>query len=161
MRFVTRRLRRLRDAFFAALAEGTDAPSKVGLALGLGALIGSSPLPGLHTALAIGVAWLFRLNRVLCFLGSNVSFGPILGAIIVLEVSLGATLLGRAPPDLGADPIGGAKQALAVWWLGWAVVGPALFAAGVLLGWLFALRFRARAARPTEPTATPSRPASG
>ena len=141
----------MRSAFFAALAEGTSSPERLGVALGLGALVGSSPLLGLHSVLAIGLSFAFRLNKVLCFVGSNVSFGPMLAILVAAEVAIGSVLLGRAAPPLDREHVmEGARQGLLVWWLGWGVVGPALFAAGFFLGWGMARRLGRGRLRPEE-----------
>lgn len=73
-------------------AEGLT-PKEVGIACGLGVAIGISPLPGLHYALALGCAWLLRLNMPLVLLAANISFGPLLVIWYALGIAIGREML--------------------------------------------------------------------
>jgi hypothetical protein len=69
-----------------------DTPERTAAAFALGVFFGFSPFLGLHTALAVGLAFLFNLNRVAVILGvySNVpwtiaayyTFTTMLGSVI-------------------------------------------------------------------------------
>lgn len=140
-------------------------PVRLGVAVGVGALVGSSPLIGLHAVVALGIATLARLNRVGAFVGSNVSVGPLMPLWIATEVGVGSQLLGRsvsAPSELRWDSA--FTTAASAWWMGWLVVGPVLgFAAG---GLTFALARKRdertgpsagpEASGPAEPTSSPT-----
>jgi uncharacterized protein (DUF2062 family) len=41
-----------------------DTPNKLAISFAVGIFLGLSPLIGLHTILALAVAWIFRLNRL-------------------------------------------------------------------------------------------------
>ena len=55
-----------------ARLEG-NTPLRQALAIGLGLYIGASPFIGLHLALAIGLGWLFGLNRVKVYAAAQIS----------------------------------------------------------------------------------------
>jgi len=48
-------------------------PSEIAFAIALGNFVGILPFLGLHTVLAIGLAYLLRLNIVIVFLGTQIS----------------------------------------------------------------------------------------
>lgn len=60
----------------------------------LGVLIGFSPFWGFHTLLTISLAVLFKLNKVLAFIASNVSIPPFIPFIIAASLFLGAPFVG-------------------------------------------------------------------
>ena len=68
-------------------------PGKVGFAVGVGVFVGCSPLWGLHFAIAVLLATLFRLNRfIVCaaaYIGNPLTAGPML----FVEVQLGHRIL--------------------------------------------------------------------
>jgi uncharacterized protein (DUF2062 family) len=78
------------------LAAGLT-PREVGIACGLGAAIGISPLPGLHMALAVFFAWLLRLNAPLVLLAANISFGPLLLVWYAAGIAIGREILTGDP----------------------------------------------------------------
>src|SRR5215467_14486260 len=47
-----------------------ETPERVATAIGLGVGIGFSPFIGLHLLLALGLAWLLRLNKIDTVLGT-------------------------------------------------------------------------------------------
>jgi uncharacterized protein (DUF2062 family) len=141
---------RIRELAQRVLREHAS-PARLGVAVAIGTLVGSSPLIGLHAIVALGLASLARLNRVGAFVGSNISLGPLLPLWAAAEISLGVSLRGR-----GALAVDGLHWSTAFtaaagsWWLGWLFVGPIL--AGITGGLTFVLaRRRARGASPTSP----------
>ncbi|MGD8376592.1 MAG: DUF2062 domain-containing protein [Acidobacteriota bacterium] len=90
--------RRLRILLRRALHTG-DSPRRTAAAFSLGTFLGVSPFFGLHTALALGLAFLLRLNRLAVLLGTFIlnpwTVVPIYGS----GTALGLLLLGRS-----ADP---------------------------------------------------------
>lgn len=60
------------------------------LSIALGTFIGLSPFWGFHTLLAISLAVVFKLNKVLSFLFSNVSLPPFIPFILASSLFLGA-----------------------------------------------------------------------
>ncbi len=69
-----------------------DPPRRTALAFGVGVSIAFSPLLGLHTLIAIAVAFVFRLNRVAVVAGAWINawallpcyaFGTLIGALLL------------------------------------------------------------------------------
>ena len=68
--------------------DGTNRIKAFSIALGV--FIGLSPFWGFHTLLVISLAVLFKLNKVLAFVASNVSLPPFIPFIIAASLFLGA-----------------------------------------------------------------------
>jgi uncharacterized protein (DUF2062 family) len=77
-----------------------SSPKRLALAFGVGAFVGPTPTVGLHTVTAIGLAWVLRLNKVVTIAGSNVANPWTMAFFLVLDVKVGAWLLGRSIPPL-------------------------------------------------------------
>ncbi len=117
-------------------------------------LVGASPLVGLHSVVALGAASALRLNRVGAFLGSNVSFGPIVVGLVWAEVRLGCAALGVAPLA-GDDALALARSHLAAWWLGYALLGPLLASLSAALTWAAASAWQRRVSSASGRTSAP------
>ncbi len=74
----------------ASLLAGKTSPSKAAFEVALGVFVGATPLFGLHTAIVAGIAVLFRLNFIHLFIGTQISFPPLLPFLI-----LGAQQIGK------------------------------------------------------------------
>ena len=57
--------------------------------IALGVFVGFLPFAGYHTLLVISLSILFKLNKVLAFVGSNVSLPPFMPFIIAASLLLG------------------------------------------------------------------------
>lgn len=70
-------------------------PGHIAAGFAVGVFISfTPPIPGLHTALAIAVAFLFRLNKLTCLAGAWVNSPVTIIPVLVFNYKLGATLLG-------------------------------------------------------------------
>jgi len=69
-------------------SDGTNRTKAFSIALGV--FIGFSPFWGFHTLLTISLAVLFKLNKVLAFVASNVSLPPFIPFIIAASLFLGS-----------------------------------------------------------------------
>lgn len=69
-------------------SDGSNRTKAFSVALGI--FIGLSPFWGLHTLLVISLAVLFKLNKVLAFIASNISLPPFIPFIIAASLFLGA-----------------------------------------------------------------------
>lgn len=148
--------RRLRVARWRAFRRSTwervlhdrREPGKTSLAFGLGALIGTTPILGVHTWLAVSLSSLLRLPQLTCVAGSNLSNPLTFVPLTLLEIRVGQALLGRSggvlPDSLDADAL---KQFVVEAWTGYAVVGPAI---AVVAGLVVALAIRLRAGGPDQ-----------
>lgn len=70
-----------------------DSPKKKALSISLGILIGLSPLWGFHSVIVIFLAILFKLNKVIAFAFSNISFPPFIPFVILMSLQTGNWLL--------------------------------------------------------------------
>lgn len=75
-----------------------DTPERTAAAYALGVFFGFSPFLGLHTILAIGLAFLLRLNRVAVLLGVYSNLPWILAPYYTAATVLGAALTGAQLP---------------------------------------------------------------
>jgi hypothetical protein len=155
----------------AALAGIRDTPERTALAFALGVFLAFSPLLGLHTALGILLAFLFRLNRVAVLLGVWTNLPWFLVPYYAFATWVGAWLLGM--PAVVNLPAAGFSDVLTLpFWEGmaaqWRLLIPA-FLGSTLLAGLFAVaayplaltsirrfgRRQSRAGPPAGPAAQP------
>jgi uncharacterized protein (DUF2062 family) len=92
-----RRLRRLAQI----LLHVEDTPTRVALAFGLGVFIAFFPIFGVHTAMAIGLAFAFRLNRAAILAGTFTNNPWTIAPMYTTGTLLGCSLLGVSPASLG------------------------------------------------------------
>lgn len=90
-----------RDSFRRLLALD-DPPERTALAFSIGVFIAFSPFLGLHTIMALALAFLFRFNKIAIFTGTFVN-NPFLTLvpIILASYAIGAFVTGR---PLGLPP---------------------------------------------------------
>ncbi|TYR37724.1 DUF2062 domain-containing protein [Sphingobacterium phlebotomi] len=67
----------------------TDSPIKKALSIGLGVFMGIAPFWGFQTAITITLAVFLRLNKVLAFVFSNISFAPLIPLVIYASLLVG------------------------------------------------------------------------
>lgn len=80
--------------FFKEDILGSNDTNKVkALSIALGVFLGIAPLWGFQTFLAIFLASMFRLNKVISFFFSNVSIPPMIPIIIYLSLLTGSLIL--------------------------------------------------------------------
>lgn len=72
-----------------------DTPLKNAQAMALGVFIGLTPLWGFHTLLVLSLAVAFKLNKVISFAFTNVSFPPFIPFIIYFSIKIGSFVLGE------------------------------------------------------------------
>ena len=141
----------MRDAL-KKLLHLQDSPHRTALAFGLGVFIAFSPLLGLHTPLAIILAFTFGLNRVAVLAGAWINFWA-LPPCYAFGTFLGAVLLGVDTGDLDAADWEG-RGVSALWstlhTLLWPIIvgNTLLGAAAAVLAYALARKFiEARAGR--------------
>lgn len=71
------------------ILKSDDSNSKKALSIALGVFIGLSPIFGFHTITVLFLAVLFRLNKAIAFIFSNVSFPPFIPFIIYGSLKIG------------------------------------------------------------------------
>jgi uncharacterized protein (DUF2062 family) len=83
-----RLLQRARDVWTLLWKEHTT-PREIGVAVAMGVFVGCTPAFGFHGWIALGLATLFRLNRIWSWAGSRVSNILIYPWIVIAEIELG------------------------------------------------------------------------
>lgn len=76
--------------FLEDILESKDSNFKKSAAIALGIFIGLSPFWGFQTILLFTFAALFRLNKVIAYLSSNVSFPPFIPFVIYCSLKMGS-----------------------------------------------------------------------
>ena len=110
-------------------------PARLGLAVGLGVLIGTTPFFGFHMLIASALAFIFRLNAAAMVIGTQISIPPLAPFLILASVFTGHRVLvalGASAPledlhgPLGKEIVPIALHHFGQWCLGALVVGAVL-----------------------------------
>jgi uncharacterized protein (DUF2062 family) len=80
-----------------ALLHLHDTPHRTALAFGLGVWIAFFPIWGIHTVMAIAIAFLFRLNRAALVIGAWINNPWTMAPLYTAGTLLGCALLGISP----------------------------------------------------------------
>lgn len=84
--------------FLEDILESSDSNFKKSAAIALGVFIGISPFWGFQTILLFTFAALFRLNKVIAYLASNVSFPPFIPFVIYGSLKMGSYFVSNDAP---------------------------------------------------------------
>ncbi|KAF2336410.1 DUF2062 domain-containing protein [Flavobacterium daemonense] len=84
--------------FLEDILESKDSNFKKSAAIALGIFIGFSPFWGFQTILLFTFAAIFRLNKVIAYLTSNVSFPPFIPFIIYASLKVGSIFIKSDAP---------------------------------------------------------------
>lgn len=96
-------MKRLR-ALLRAVLQLEDRPNRVALAFGIGVFLAFFPLLGIHTALALFIAFAFRLNKVAILAGAWTNNPWTMAPMYVAGTLVGCELLGVSAEGLtGVD----------------------------------------------------------
>jgi len=92
-------------AYIRSLLLEYRSPRQMSLAVALGTFVGASPLWGLHTLLALGLAFLFRLNKAAVLLGTLIS-NPWLAPLLLFgSLEIGSRILYGTSTPLALEEI--------------------------------------------------------
>lgn len=159
-RLLRRLWKRTRDLWDKARREHST-PREVAWSVAIGVFAGCTPFLGLHMWIALGLASLFRLNRLWAFLGSRVSMNVLFVWIAFCEIELAHRLRQGAWAPLAPSEVFARKaQLFGDWLVGTPLVGIPLAALLGLIAYALAHRWRARAVTRNTPDA-PRPPSSG
>ena len=75
-------------------------PGHISAGFAVGVFISFTPFFGLHTPMAILIAFLFRLNKITCITGAWVNTPVTVIPVLGISYKLGRILLGYTPRDL-------------------------------------------------------------
>ncbi len=77
------------------IIKSQEPPHKKAAAIALGIFVGISPFWGLHTLLVFTLAAVFKLNKVIAFLFSNISIPPLIPLIVYASYQAGSLITGH------------------------------------------------------------------
>ncbi len=77
------------------IIKSQEPPHKKAAAIALGVFVGISPFWGLHTLLIFLLAAIFRVNKVVAFLFSNISIPPLIPVIVYASYQAGSLISGK------------------------------------------------------------------
>ncbi len=81
-------------------------PGHISVGFAVGVFISfTPPIPGLHTALALIIAFVFRLNKLTCITGSWINSPITVVPSMILAYKLGAWILGGETADLNMSSL--------------------------------------------------------
>jgi uncharacterized protein (DUF2062 family) len=121
---VWRRVRDFARDLWERAKREPSSPRQVGLSVALGAFIACTPFLGFHFWIALGLASLFRLNRLWAMIASRLSSTPILLATTFAEIELAHRLRTGAWVAMNwHDAFAEARELVADWILGTILVG--------------------------------------
>lgn len=146
-RILSSRSERLVRTLYRLRTEA-NSPGRQAGSIALGLFIGATPLFGLHFAMAIGLGWLLRLNRLKVYLAANISNPLVAPFLVTAELQLGSWLRrGRfyTPSGLSDVRLLGVTSDLAI---GSLAIGGVLALAGGLLTYALLARRPTRRIQP-------------
>jgi uncharacterized protein len=93
---MSERLRRTLEV----LLQLSDTPHRIALSFAIGVLIAFSPLLGIHTGLALAIAYLFRLSRASILIGAYINNPWTIAPMYTAGTVLGSYMLGISTEGL-------------------------------------------------------------
>ena len=159
MRAYLRRLWLHTRALWVRAKSERASPGQIGWAFGIGVFAGCTPALLVHGWVALGLATLFRLNRLFAWIGSRVSNFMVLPWIVLAEIQVAHRLRTGAFLTITKEEALAQGPALLLdWCLGTLPVGGALaIVLGLVAYVVAAVRARRRAARAGAPEEAPTR----
>lgn len=86
-----------------AISGKEETNLKKAIAVGFGVFMGIVPIWGFQMLVALGLAFLFRLNKVLVILAANISIPPLIPIILYLSHEMGAIYMGDQAVKISMD----------------------------------------------------------
>jgi uncharacterized protein (DUF2062 family) len=134
---------------FAAILSLDSHPGHISAGFAVGVFISFTPFFGLHTPLAILIAFIFRLNKITCITGAWVNTPITVVPVLGISYKLGRVLLGYTPHNLHIKHELSWQYALklidrlgAPLLLGTSIIGSLAAIVGYFLCYLLVVRFR-------------------
>lgn len=119
-------------------------PSNIAAGFAVGVFIGCTPLFGIHTALAVAMAFIFRLNKLTTITGSLVNTPLTVVPILTVSYHLGEHVLGREPQPVSFVSLDWhhLKEYAAALFIGSALIGLLAALISYALCYWLVIRFR-------------------
>ena len=136
----------LREVVTVFFAEHAHEPARLAGAVGLGLFCGIAPIWGYQMLAAAGLAHLFRLNKAITLLASNISIPPVAPFILYGGLALGHWLFTGQGLSFSAEQMTKARalEYVGHWFVGSFVLGALVAAAGTLTTYVLARLLRQR-----------------
>lgn len=96
--FLSLKKKGIKKFFLENILESNDSNTTKSLSIALGVFIGISPFWGLQTIIVLALAVLFKLNKVISFAFSNISFPPFIPFIIYGSLKIGGYFIQSTKP---------------------------------------------------------------
>jgi len=135
--------RKIKTAIKDFLVRGLS-PAEIALGVSLGNFVGILPFLGLHTVIALGLAYILRLNMGVVFLGTTISNPLSFPFILFISAQIGSVILTGSLLDMtfSGDAMALVKQYLYPTLIGSIVLGLAVGTVTYPITLRFARRFR-------------------
>ena len=98
--FLSFKRKGIKDFFLETVLHHEDSNAKKSLSIALGVFIGISPFWGFQTVIVLALAVVLRLNKVIAFVFSNISFPPFIPFIIYGSLKVGSCFMASKMPVL-------------------------------------------------------------
>lgn len=98
--FLSFKRKGIKDFFLENVLHHEDSNAKKSLSIALGVFIGISPFWGFQTVIVLALAVVLRLNKVIAFVFSNISFPPFIPFIIYGSLKVGSCFMASKMPVL-------------------------------------------------------------
>jgi uncharacterized protein (DUF2062 family) len=147
--------RRIHELWRTIVHEHTS-PARVAAAIVVGAIVGCTPLFGLHIVVCLALAWALGLNKLIVYGAANLSIPPLVPFIGFLSVQLGerlrhGTWLALHRSDFALANIRVVARTFFVdWMLGGVVLGAAIGVVAGGLTWAILAARRTAKLRPAD-----------
>ncbi len=158
-RAISRLAARARGLWERAKRERSS-PAELGFSVAVGVFSACTPFLFLHMWIALGLATVFRLNRLWAFVASRLSIMPVFALITFSEIECAYRLrTGAWVPLVPREAIARGRELVIDWALGTVIVGGALVVLAGVVAYAMARRWQ----RPstTHTPAAPHPPPSG
>jgi uncharacterized protein (DUF2062 family) len=90
----------LKQFILENILHNDDSNLKKSLSIVLGVFVGISPFWGFHTVIVLLLAVVFRLNKIISFTFSNISFPPLIPFVIYGSLKMGSYFIQTGKPIL-------------------------------------------------------------
>jgi len=145
--FRSLRKKSFREFIRENVINSKDSNGRIAWSVAVGVFVGVMPFWGWQTLVAIGLAWLFRLNKLITVVASNISIPPMIPVILFASFVAGGLVLGNdlsgMQYDSGID-FAWIRQNLVQYLVGSVVFGTVLAPVTGITTWLLLWIFRKR-----------------
>ena len=96
--FLSFKQKGIKQFFLENILHSDDSNAKKAQSIALGVFIGISPFWGFQTLILLALATVLRLNKVIAFASSNISFAPFIPFVIYASLKVGSYFVATSTP---------------------------------------------------------------